>query len=82
MPKFVSQLEVPLIAVADSRRLDEIYFQILPGAEHFKENWHFTKKGFELSKGNEAQQYSCHFNKMHHKNLYDLTYKADDLHCV
>ena len=53
MPQFVTQLEVPLIAVANSRSNDEIYFHVLPGAEHFKESWHFTDKGFTL-KSDEA----------------------------
>lgn len=51
MPHFVDQLQVPLIAIADSNSMEPIYFQDSSVGQSFLNKWKFGTNGFNQGEG-------------------------------
>ena len=57
MPQFVDQLKVPLIAISDSRSLENIYFKDTSEFKHFS-NLSISERGFMM--GEEGNKMEAH----------------------
>ena len=78
MPNFVGQLKVPLIALADARTHELIFFRDETLKQHFRNQWEFTSKGFTLNKEHEGIE-PPKFEPMDpHTMLFETSYKPYD----
>ena len=80
MPNFVSQLQVPLIVITDSRSYENIYFKDSSYGQHFLKEWTFNKNGFVVD---EMPEGSLQFTPIEtHPMLQELDYMAQDWNFV